>query len=252
MAFPSSRQGGFSDAQKAAKEIAKSHRKIGQQAGKDARKTTKNISHNRGPGRRDTNVIFEKLHDFLPPNHHQRRKPRKTHTSKHLARSQAAHPEVHPIITPAMLHVQSPSSPGEYNRRSSLASTIFFSATSKLHFSSSRSPRRLSSSSDNSVIARSMKGFRFPSVVDDRTKPLHRIGQAPNLNELPPVFIPNGDGLMAGFTYHSDSRSSVEKARSRRWGEWRCKMKNMPGRVGRKMKRVGRQLRRSIKDGFRF
>jgi len=46
MAFPSSRQGGFSDAQKAAKEIAKSHRKSGRRAGKDARKTAKNISHN--------------------------------------------------------------------------------------------------------------------------------------------------------------------------------------------------------------
>jgi hypothetical protein len=211
----------------------------------------------RGPGRRDANVIFEKLHDFLPPNHHQRRKPQKTHTSKHPARSQAAHPDVHhpdvhPIITPAMLHVQSPPSPSEYNRRSSLASTIFFSAASKLRLSSSRSPRRLSSSSDDSVIARSMKGFRFPSVVDDKTGPFHRIGQAPILGELPPVFIPNGDGLTAGFTYHSDSRSSVEKARSRRWGEWRCKMKRMPGRIGRKMKRVGRQLRRSIKDGFRL
>ena len=211
----------------------------------------------RGPGRRATNVIFEKLHDFLPPNHHRRRRPQKTLTSKHPACSQAAHPEVHhpevhPITTPAMLHTQSPSSPGEYNRRSSVASTIFYSAASKLRFSSSQRPRRLSSSSDDSVIARSMKGFRFPSIVDDKMRPLHRIGQAPIPNELPPVFIPNGDGLTAGFTYHSDSRSSVERARSRKWGEWRCKMKRMPGRVGRKMKRVGRQLRRSIKDGFRF
>lgn len=205
----------------------------------------------RGPGRRDTNVIFEKLHDLLPPNHHQHRKPKKTPTSKHLARSQAAHPETDPITTPTMFPIQPPSSPDDRSR-TSRASTIFFSAVSKLRFSSSpRSPRRRgSSSSDDSVIPRSMKGFRFPSVVDDKTRPLHRVGQPPALTEYPPVFIPNGDGLIAGFTLRSDSRSSQEKARWGKWADWRFKMRRMPGRVGRRMKSVGRKVRRGIKGKF--
>lgn len=214
------------------------------------RSNTSTAPFPRGPGRRDTNVIFEKLHDLLPPNHHQRRNPKKTPTSKHQARPQAAHPEPDPIITPTMFPAQSPSSPDDHGR-TSRASTIFFSAVSKLRFGSPRSPRRRgSSSSDDSVIPRSMKGFRFPSVVDDKTRPLHRVGQPPALTELPPVFIPNGDGLMAGFTLHSDSRSSLEKARWGRWADWRFKMRRMPGRVGRRMRSVGRKVRRGIKGRF--
>lgn len=196
----------------------------------------------RGPVRRDTNIIFEKLHDLLPPNHHQRRKP----TSKHLAHSQAAHPKAGPIMFPA----QSPSSPDDRSR-TSRASTIFFSAASKLRFSP-RSPRRRgSSSSDDSVIPRSTKSFRFPSAVDDKTRPLHRVGQPPALTEYPPVFIPNGDGLIAGFTLRTDSRSSLEKARWGRWADWRFKMRRMPGRVGRRMRSLGRKVGREMKARLR-
>lgn len=200
----------------------------------------------RGRVRRDTNIIFEKLHDLLPPNHHQRRKPKKTLTSKHLAHSQAAHPKAGPI----MFSAQSPSSPDDRSR-TSRASTIFFSAASKMRFSPRSPRRRAPSSSDDSVIPRSTKSFRFPSAVDDKTRPLHRVGQPPALTELPPVFIPNGDGLIAGFTLRTDSRSSLEKARWGKWADWRFKMRRMPGRVGRRMRSVGRKVRRGIKSKFR-
>src|SRR5690348_8454842 len=112
-------------------------------------------------GRRDTNVVHEKLHHLLPPNHHQRRKHHNT-TSKHKGRPKPTKTGAQPLTYSNLLnHLTSdpnnsfqpippvaqplddtmfpiePPSPTKSARPSlpSRTSTVFFSAASQPPFS---------------------------------------------------------------------------------------------------------------------